>query len=159
MTYLRPSEAEILFWDNHPNCEMHKRFFDDNSKTYALRALKMSWVHTHSTIAATFNPKITYLRPSEAEILFWDNHPHRELHKRFFDDNSKNYALRALKMSWVPTHSTIAATFNPKITYLRPSEAEILFWDNHPHRELHKRFLTITRRNNAIRLGNGLRTH
>ena len=37
----------------------------------------------------TFNPIMTYLRPSEADILFWDNHPHRELHKRFFDDNAK----------------------------------------------------------------------
>ena len=67
---------------------MRKRFFEDNLITYAFGASKMSWVHTNSTIAVTFNPIITYLRPSEAEILFWDNHPHRELHKRFFDDYS-----------------------------------------------------------------------
>ena len=89
MTYLRPSEAEVLFWDNNSNRKMHKLFFDDNSKTYAFRASKMNWVPTDSTIAVTFNNIITYLRPSEAKILFWDNHPHRELHKRFFDDNSK----------------------------------------------------------------------
>ena len=72
------------------NRDMCKRFFDDNLKTYALRVLKVSWVPTNSTIEVTFNPFLTYLRPSsEAEILFRDNHPHRELHQRFFDDNSK----------------------------------------------------------------------
>ena len=130
----------MLYRDNCPNRDMCKRFFDDNLKTYALRALKVSWVPTNSTIEVTFKPIMTYLRPSEAEILFWDDHPNREMRKRFFDDNSKTYAFRALKVSWVPTNSTIAVTFNPIRTYLRPSEAEILFWDNHPHRELHKRF-------------------
>ena len=72
------------------------------------------------------------------------------MRKRFFEDNLKAYAFRALKMSWVPTNSTIAVTFNPIMTYLRPSEAEILFWDNHPNREMYKRFLTITRTNNTI---------
>ena len=95
---------------------MCKRVFDDNLKTYALR--------DH---CSHFKPIMTYLRPSEAEILFWDNHPNREMHKRFFDDNSKTYALRALKVSWVYTNSTIAVTFNLIMTYLRPSEAEILF--------------------------------
>ena len=66
---------------------MRKRFFEDNLKTYDLRASKMSCVPTNSTIAVTFNPIMTYLRPSEAEILFWDNHPNRVMHKRFFDDN------------------------------------------------------------------------
>ena len=130
----------MLYRNNRPNRNMCKGFFDDNLKTYALRALKLSWVPTNSIIAVTFKPIMTYLRPSEAEILFWDNHPNREMHKRFFDDNSKTYALRAFKVSWVPTHSTIAVTFNPIMTYLRPSEAEILFWDNHPNREMHKRF-------------------
>ena len=130
----------MLYRNNRPDRDMCKRFFDDNLKTYALRALKVSWVPTNSTIEVSFKPIMTYLRPSEAEILFWDNHPNCEMHKRFFDDNSKTYAFRALKVSWVPTNSTIAFTFNPIITYLRPSEAEILFWDNHPHRELHKRF-------------------
>ena len=119
---------------------MCKRVFDDNLKTYALRALKVSWVPTNSTIEVTFKPIMTYRRPSEVEILFWDNHPNCEMHKRFFDDNSKTYALRALKVSWVHTNSTIAVTFNPTITYLRHSETEILFWDNHPHRQLHKPF-------------------
>ena len=48
----------------------------------------MSWVPTNSTIEVTVKPIMTSLRPSEAEILFWDNHPNREMHKRFFDDNS-----------------------------------------------------------------------
>ena len=64
------------------------------------------------------------------------------MRKRFFEDNLKAYAFRALKMSWEPT--------NPIMTYLRPSEAEILFWNNHPNREMYKRFLTITRTNNTI---------
>ena len=79
----------MLYRNNRPNRDMCKRFFDDNLKTYALRALKLSWVPTNSTIAVTFNPIMTYLRPSEAEILFWDNHPYREMNKRFLDDNSK----------------------------------------------------------------------
>ena len=133
-----------------PNSDMCKRFFDDNLKTYVLSALKVSWLPTNSTIEVTFKPIMTYLRPSEAEILFCDNHPNREMHKRFFDDNSKTYALIALKLSWVPTNSTIEVTLKPIMTYLLSSEAEILFWDNHPHRDLHKRFLTITRKNNAI---------
>ena len=45
----------------------------------------------------------------------------------FFEDNLKTYAFRASEMSWVPTNSTIAVTYNPIITYLRPSEAEMLF--------------------------------
>ena len=87
--FLRPSEAEMLHRNNRPNREMHKRFFDDNSKTYALRALKVSWVPTNSTIEVTLNTIMTFLRPSEAEILFWDNHSNREMRNRFFDDNSK----------------------------------------------------------------------
>ena len=79
----------MLYSNNRPNRDMCKRFFDDNSKTYALRALKVSWVPINSTIAVTFKPIITYLQPSEAEILFWDNHPNRKIHKRFLDDNSK----------------------------------------------------------------------
>ena len=143
----------MLYRNNRPNRDMCKRFFDNNSKTYTLRALKVSWVPTNSTtIAVTFNPLITYLRPSEAEILFWDNRPNREMHKRFFDDNSKTYAFRALKVSWVPTNSTtIAVTFNPLITYLRPSEAEILFWDNRPNREMHKRFFDDNSKTYAFR--------
>ena len=75
-----------------------------------------------------------------------------------FEDNLKNYAFRASNMSWVPTNSTIAVNFNPMMTYLRPSEAEILFWDSHTNREMHKRFLTITRTKRWL-LGNGERTH
>ena len=130
---------------------MCKRFFDDNLKTYALRALKVSWVPTNSTIEVTLKPIMTYLRPSEADILFWENNPNREMHKRFFlYDNSKTCAFSALKVSWVPMNSTIAVTFNPIMNYLRPSEAEILFWDNHPHHKSHKRFFDETRKNNAI---------
>ena len=66
---------------------MRKRFFDDNMKTYALRASKLSWVPTNLTIAVTFNPIMSFIQPLEADILFWDNHPNREMHKRFFDDN------------------------------------------------------------------------
>ena len=66
---------------------LRKRFCEDNLKTYAFRASNMSQVPTNSTIAVTFNPIMTHLRP-EAEILFWDNHTNREMHKRFFDDNS-----------------------------------------------------------------------
>ena len=62
--------------------------FEDNLKIYAFRASNISWVPTNSTIAVTFNLIMTYLRPSEVEILFWDNHTNREMHKRFFDDNS-----------------------------------------------------------------------
>ena len=72
----------------------------------------MSWAPTHSTIAVTFNPIITYLRPSEAEILFWDNHPHRELHKK-------------LEMACVPTNLMILFILNPMLRYVRPSEADI----------------------------------
>ena len=80
----------MLYRNNGPNRDMCKRFFDDNLKTYALRALKLSFVPTNSTIAVTLKSIMTYLRPSEAaEILFWDNHPNREMHKRFFDDDSK----------------------------------------------------------------------
>ena len=125
----------MLYRNNRPNRDMCKRFFDDNLKTYALRALKVSWVPTYSTIEVTFEPIMTYLRPSEAEILFWDNHPNREMHKRFFDDNSKTYVFRALKVSWVPTNSTIAVTFNPIITLI----ASCI-----------NGFLTITRTNNTI---------
>ena len=95
---LRPSEAEMLYRNKRPNCVMCKRFFDDKLKTYALRALKVSWVPTNMTIEVNFKPIMTYLRPSEPEILFWENHPNREMHKRFFDDNSKTYAFRALKV-------------------------------------------------------------
>ena len=91
----------MLYRNNRPNRDMCKPFFDDNLKTYALRALKVSWVPTNSTIEVTFKSIMTYLRPSEAEILFLDNHPNREIHKRFFDDNLKTYAFRALKVSWV----------------------------------------------------------
>ena len=66
-------------------------------------------------------------------MLYRNNRPNRDMCKRFFDNNLKTYALRALKVS-----------FKPIMTYLRPSEAEIVFWDNHPNREMHKRFLTIT---------------
>ena len=71
-----------------------------------------------STIAVTFNPLITYLRPSKAEILFWDNHPHRELHKRFFDDSN-------LEMACVPINLMILVILNLILRYVRPSEADI----------------------------------
>ena len=74
----------MLYRNNCPNCNMCKRFFDDNLKTYALRALKVSLVPTNSTIEVTLKPIMTYLRPSEADILFWENNPNREMHKRFF---------------------------------------------------------------------------
>ena len=58
-----------------------------------------------------------FLRPSEAEILYRDNH---DMCKRFFDNNLKTYAYWSLKVSWVPTNSTIAVIFNPITSYLRP---------------------------------------
>ena len=65
-----------------------------------------------------------FLRPSEAEMLYRDNCPNRDRCKRFFDNNLQTYTFRALKMSWVPTYSTIAVICNPIKIYLRPSEAE-----------------------------------
>ena len=60
-------------------------------------------------------------------MLYHNNRPNRDICKRFFDDNLKIYALRALKVSWVPTNATIKVNFKPIMIYLRPSEAEILF--------------------------------
>ena len=48
-------------------------------------------------------------------MLYRNNRPNRDMCKRFFDDNLKTYALRALKVSWVPTNSTIEVTFKPQI--------------------------------------------
>ena len=45
--FLRPSEAEMLYRDNRFNRDMCKRFFDDNLKKYAFKALKVPLVHTN----------------------------------------------------------------------------------------------------------------
>ena len=72
------------------------------------------------------------------------------MRKRVLEDNLKTYALKASNMSWVPTNSTIAVTFNPIMSYLRHSEADILFWDNHTYLICINGFLAITQTNNAI---------
>ena len=51
-------------------------------------------------------------------MLYRNNRPNRDMCNRFFDDNLKTYALMALKVSCVPTNSTIEVTFKPIMTYL-----------------------------------------
>ena len=78
MRYIRLLKAEILFWDNHHNCDTRKQGFADNTKTESDSNLEIANIPTY------LNSILGYLRLSEVKMLYRDNCPHRDKHANIF---------------------------------------------------------------------------